>query len=139
MHDDDSVAGQIDAGVIFGDARIIPRRDLSKIDVGQHVGAETKIGDAGHVEDGHNRAQHGGNVDELDLGRGQGLIGHGHVGGTKVHNAVRHLLDAAAGSDGLKVYFDARMRGAVLREPLGVDGQRKGSTRPGDLLGLSHA
>ena len=43
------------------------------------------------------------------------------------------LLDAAAGADGLIVDLDAGMRGAVLAEPLGVDGIGKGRACPGQF------
>ena len=68
MDDDDLLVGQIDARIVFGDARIVPGGDLAEVDVGQHVGAELEIADARDVEDRDHSAEHGGNVDQLDLG-----------------------------------------------------------------------
>ena len=75
----------------------------------------------------------------LTLELGQHLVGHGHVGSAKVHQAAGHLANAAAGADRLIVDLDAGMRGAVLGEPFGIDRIRKSSTCAGQLLSLSRA
>ena len=36
MDDDDLLVGQMNAGIVLGDARIVPVRDLAQEDVGQH-------------------------------------------------------------------------------------------------------
>src|SRR5208337_1679953 len=65
VNDDDLLVGQFDAGVVLGDAAVVPVGYLAQIDVGQHIAAEFEVVDAGDVEDRHHRAKHCGNVNQL--------------------------------------------------------------------------
>jgi hypothetical protein len=113
--------------------------DLAQVDVGQHVAAELDVADAGNVEDGHHRAQHGGNVNQLDLGAASCSSVIGSRRRRQSRRARGDLADAAARADGLVVDLDAGMRRAVLAEPLGIDRIGEGCARPGQLLRLSRA
>ena len=77
-------SGSLTPGLSLAMRGVVPAGDLAQVDVGQHVAAESQVGDAGHVVDGNHGAEHGGNVNELDLGCSQHLVGHGHVGSAEV-------------------------------------------------------
>ena len=114
------------ARVILGDARIVPGRDLAQKNVGQHIAAEPQIAHARDIEDRHNRAKHGGNVNQLDLRGGQhARRSSGMSEAPKSTSARRHLADSATRTDRLVVDLDAGMRRAVLAKPLGIDGIRE--------------
>jgi hypothetical protein len=52
----DAGVGEIGVGVVSGDLRVIPGRDLAVEDLGDHVGAEVEVVDALEVEDDRDRA-----------------------------------------------------------------------------------
>ena len=130
----------MDAGIILGDARIVPVRDVPQEDVGDCRLAELEFsGHAGHIVGRDVRTEHGGDVNQLDSARLEEIVSHGHIGCAEVDGPRANLLDATAGTDGLIVDLDAGMRGAVLREPLGIDGIWEGGASGCNCLSLSRA
>jgi len=77
VDDDNLLVGQVDPGIVFGNASVVPGGDFAQVDVGQHVGAEFDVADAGDVEDGHNGAENGRQEGQLGLGLRQLLVGGG--------------------------------------------------------------
>ncbi len=72
-------------------------------------GRKTQIaGHAGDVVGRNHCAQHGRNVQDLGLGLGQLLVGHGTVTGPEIHRLRQNLTNTAAAADGLVVELNAR-------------------------------
>src|SRR6202007_3116869 len=90
MDYDDFLVRQLDAGVVLGDTRVVPVLNLLQVDVSQYFRAEAEVGDAGHIVDGHHCAEHDGNVNDLDFGGGQLIVGHRSVRGSEVDEAGRN-------------------------------------------------
>ena len=107
--DHDDVGGrQFHARVGFHQFRIVPFRDLAEEDSRQSFRREVEIrADAGNVIDRNVGAHHGREVQDsksvlvvelLEL-----HVVHRAVAGSEIDGAFGHLLDAAAGTDGLVV------------------------------------
>jgi len=123
------IGRKIDAGIVLGDARIVPRGDLAQVDVSDDVAREVEILiDTGDVVDRNDCAEDGRNVHRFNLGALNLLVIHGAVGGTEVDRTLGDLTDAAAGADGLIIDLDVGILLAVFAEPFGVD--RVGEGRP---------
>ena len=94
-----SLSGSVDAGVEFGDGRIVPFGDLAEEDIGEHLAAELelRVHPVGLV-DRDDGAKNRWKMQDL-AGRGlQLLVGHRTVGRPEEHRLVRQLTDPAAGS-----------------------------------------
>ena len=139
MNNDDLLVGQMNAGVILGNRRITPRRNLAKVNIGKRLAAESKVVHSRYMEHRNNRTQHRWNVHQLYLRRAQHIVGHGHVGGAEINGALGHLADAAAGANRLVVDLNARMCRAVFSKPLRINRIRECRTCPGQILGLGCA
>src|SRR5207247_11360850 len=102
--------------------RVVPRLDLSEIDVGEHRSRELQLaGDAGNVVDRHHPAEHSREVQDRPGRRLQLLFGHRTVRGAEKYGLVGDLLDAAARPDRLVVDANVRVQLVVLAEPLRID------------------
>src|SRR6185369_3837357 len=85
MHGDDGLRRQIYAGILLGDARIVPAGDLSEIDVGEDVRRKLQFGGyAGDVVRRDDRPQDGRNVQDLELSRSKLVVGHRTVTCTEI-------------------------------------------------------
>jgi hypothetical protein len=94
------IVRKIDAGIIFGNARIIPSGDLAEVDVSNDVAGEVELLiHARNVVDRNDSAEDSGDVHQLDLGSGKLLIGHGAVTGAEVDRSVGGLTNAATRAD----------------------------------------
>src|ERR1700735_3379924 len=118
MHHNDFLIGQFGTRIVLRDARVVPVGDFAQENVGQHVTAEANVGDAGNAVNRNYSSEHSWDMNQLDLGGGNHVIGHRHVGCSEVDQAAGDLANAAARTDGLVVDFHARMRRAILAEPL---------------------
>ena len=111
--DEGDVGGwQRDAGVEFHERRIVPLLDLAEHDVGeQRAGELQRLGHLRQVVDRHDRAEHGGEVQDLARRRLELFVLHRLVRGAEEHGAAGQLADARARSQRLIV--DARRSGAA--------------------------
>ena len=131
VNDDDGLIGKVDPRVRFGNRGIIPAGDLTQEYTGQGLRGELQFRvHAGNVVGRNHRAQHGWNVQDLGLGLGQLLVGHGAIAGAEVHSLRQDLTNAAAAADRLVVELDIRMGLVVFAEPLLVHRIRKSSACP---------
>jgi hypothetical protein len=89
-----------------------------------------------NVVRGHHAAQHGREVEDLELGDLAHLFGrHGHVGGAEIHGALGELADTTAGADRLIVNLHVGVGGMVFLKPLLINGRRERGARCVDGLG----
>src|SRR5262249_44479193 len=118
VDDHDFRVGQADAWVQIAQGRVIPLRDLTQVDVGQHgPGEAQRSPDARQVGDRAGRAQDQGNVDDVvavAAGVGELFPVHRGVGAAEVHGPGNHLGDAAAGADGLVIDLGRAEVGVVV-------------------------
>ena len=122
MHDDDGLVRELDVRVGLGDRRVIPIRDLAQEDPGQRFRRELDLARyPRHVVRQNHRSQHRWEMQHLDLGIRQLLIGHRTVAGAKVHHAFGHLANTAAAADRLVVDLHIRVRFTVLAKPFLVN------------------
>src|ERR1700761_6646980 len=117
MNDEDVHGGQLDAGIVFRYARIIPLGDFAEVDVGQNVGPNMQVVDALDVEDRDNGSQHGGNSLNLHFRGGQLFVRHGNVAGAKVDCAGCNLTYAPTAADRLVVDGDPWMGSHIFAKP----------------------
>src|SRR5271169_549599 len=124
-HDDGSVR-QLYAGIVRRDGVVVPLVDLAQEDAG--YGARTELElclYARYVVGWYHRAQHRGDVEDLELRLRQLLVGHGTVTGAEVHRARRHLPNPAATADRLIVDLNVAVDFVVLIKPLRINGIRE--------------
>ena len=93
---------------------ILPRKMLARTSGVNLISPLTP----GNVVCGHDRAQHGRDMQDLDFGLRQLLVGHGAVAGSELDGLAQNLADAAAAADGLVVDLHVRMQLVVFAEPL---------------------
>ena len=102
------IVRKVDAGIVFGNAGVVPAGDLTQVDVCDHVTGEVEfLVHSRNVVDRNDSAENRRQSDHLDFGRRQLLIGHGDVAGTEIDRAFSDLPDTAARADGLVVDLDA--------------------------------
>src|SRR5439155_2506097 len=106
----DVLVRQDDVGIQISDRVIVPLLDLAKEYVGQQRAGEGEwLGGAFEIIGWHNGAHSERDVEDFAARVARFLelfVVHGTVAGTEVRSLGRHLLDAAAGADGLIVDFD---------------------------------
>src|SRR5690625_3790805 len=104
----DRQAGQLDVGVQFDEALVVPLGDLAKVDACQDLTAEADgLIDARQVVGGDDRGEGGRDVqdgvgatqDFARRGAGEGLVGHRGVTAAKVDGLLEELALPAAGND----------------------------------------
>ena len=131
MDHDDRLIGQVDAGIFFGERRVIPGCNFSLKNSCQRLRRELQFATyARYVIGGYDCAQHGGNMQNSGLGLRELLVGHRSVGSTEVNCSRQHLSNTAA--DRLIVELNVRVRLVVFTEPLLINGVRESSTRAVD-------
>ena len=126
--------GSLAFGIELGDRRIVPVLDLAQEDLGERRAVERDVAalDAFEIDDRHDAAHHGRELDDADLVELFRL--QRHVGGAEGHGLGADLLDAAAGADRLIVQAVAGLL-LVGVGPLGVDRIREGRAGAGNVDG----
>jgi hypothetical protein len=134
VHDGYLLARQLAVRVEFGDGRVIPRRDVAKIDIRQYLTRELQLAIRFEVIRGDHGAAHGGNVRRVAPGLLLLFIAHRLVGSSEGHRLPDELLPTTAGADGLVVDLYALFLRELLQDRR-VERGRERSSRAGDLLG----
>src|SRR5580700_11432595 len=131
MDDNDGLRRELYAGISIRDSGVVPRCNLAEEYPRQGFRSELHLATySRNVISRNHRAQHGGDVQDLDLSLGELLVGHGTVTGAKVYRPRQNLTNATAASYGLIINFNIWMKFVVLAEPFGIHRVRKSCARP---------
>ena len=125
--DGDGLVGQVGVGVVGGDGRVVPGRDLALEDLGERVRRQLQLVDAVEVVRDGDRGEDGREVEDLAaLELGQVLVLDEAVGAGAVDDLVGQVLAALARAAAAVVDGDARRRLLERGDGLLVEGLREG-------------
>ena len=118
-----SSAGSFTPAFGPADGGIIPLGDLAQKNPGQRLWRKLQFRRyAGDIVAGHGGSQHRREVQDLEAGLLQLVVGHRSVGSAKIDGLVHELADSAARTDGLIIDLHVGMKLVVLVKPFGING-----------------